>query len=159
MAQAIRDAVAREGVDLSRRKFQRLAADRSGRSVTAKPMSPDRFFDRPAELPVDCPVAIEAFGRVHHAPRRFHLLGPGARLIGGHIVMPYRMVGSCGMNDAERRPERESLSIGLASTCGRLTLIPCESSPKSHRLLWPPFLRPPGLTLPPAKKPQQQSWR
>ncbi len=44
MVEITRSAVARVGVDLSKRFFQVHAVDRSGRVVLAKALSPDGFF-------------------------------------------------------------------------------------------------------------------
>lgn len=70
MAEITRSAVARVGVDLSKRVFQVHAVDRSGRLVVAKPMSPERFFAWCAELPAGCLVATETCGGAHHVARR-----------------------------------------------------------------------------------------
>jgi transposase len=70
MAEVTRGAVARVGVDLSKRVFQVHAVDRSGRVVLAKALSAGRFFAWCAELPAGCLVAMEACGGAHHAARR-----------------------------------------------------------------------------------------
>ncbi len=59
MAEITCKAVARVGVDLSKRVFQVHAVDRSGRVLLAKAMSLERFFAWCAELPGGCLVAME----------------------------------------------------------------------------------------------------
>lgn len=100
MTEITRGAVARVGVDLSKRVFQVHAVDRAGRVVVARPMSPDRFFAWCSALPAGCVVAMEACGGAHHVARRLRLLGLDARLVAGHFVTPYRMAGRSGKNDA-----------------------------------------------------------
>jgi transposase len=103
MAEITRSAVARVGVDLSKRVFQVHAVDRGGRVLVAKPMSPERFFVWCAELPAGCLVAMEACGGAHHVARRLRLLGLDARLIAGHFVTPYRMAGKQRQERRQRR--------------------------------------------------------
>ncbi len=100
MTEITRTAIARVGVDLSKRLFQVHAVDRSGRLVLARPMSVERFFAWCADLPADCVVAMEACGGAHHVARRLRGMGLDARLVAGHFVTPYRMAGKSGKNDA-----------------------------------------------------------
>jgi transposase len=100
MAEITRSAVARVGVDLSKRVFQVHAVDRAGHVLLARAFAPERFFAWCAELPAGCLVAMEACGGAHHVARRLRLLGLDARLIAGHFVTPYRMAGRSGKNDA-----------------------------------------------------------
>jgi transposase len=88
MSEITRSAVARVGVDLSKRVIQVHAVDRVGRLVLAKAMSVNRFFGWCAGLPAGCLVAMEACGGAHHVARRLRLLGLDARLIGGQFVTP-----------------------------------------------------------------------
>jgi transposase len=129
MAEITWSAVARVGVDLSKRVFQVHAVDRSGRVLLAKPMSPDRFFAWCAELPAGCLVTMEACGGAHHAARRLRLLGLDARLIAGHFVTPYRMAGKSGKNDAN-----DAAAICEAAGRPHMRFVPVKSAEQQGQL-------------------------
>jgi len=129
MAEITWSAVARVGVDLSKRVFQVHAVDRAGRVLLAKPMSPDRFFAWCAELPAGCLVAMEACGGAHHAARRLRLLGLDARLIAGHFVTPYRMAGRSGKNDAN-----DAAAICEAAGRPHMRFVPIKSAQQQGQL-------------------------
>lgn len=142
MAEITRGAVARVGVDLSKRVLQVHAVDRSGRPVFARPMSPDRFFAWCAALPAGCLVAMEACGGAHHAARRLRLLGLDARLIAGHFVTPYRMAGKAGKNDANDaaaiceaagRPHMRFVPVKTAEQQGQLSVHRLREGYKAER--------------------------
>jgi transposase len=100
MTEITRTAIARVGVDLSKRLYQVHAVDRGGRVVLARPMQVERFFAWCAELPAGCLVAMQTCGGAHHVARRLARMGLDARLMAGHFVTPYRMAGKSGKNDA-----------------------------------------------------------
>ena len=142
MAEITWSAVARVGVDLSKRVFQVHAVDRSGRVLLAKPMSPDRFFTWCAQLPAGCLVAMEACGDAHHAARRLQLLGLDARLIAGHFVTLYRMAGRSGKNDANDaaaiceaagRPHMRFVPVKTAEQQGQLSIHRLREGYKAER--------------------------
>ena len=142
MAEITRSAVARVGVDLSKRVFQVHAVDRGGRVLVAKPMSPERFFVWCAELPAGCLVAMEACGGAHHVARRLRLLGLDARLIAGHFVTPYRMAGRSGKNDANDaaaiceaagRPHMRFVPVKTAAQQGQLAVHRLREGFKEER--------------------------
>jgi transposase len=142
MTEITRVAVARVGVDLSKRVYQVHAVDRPGRVLLAKAMSPQRFFDWCAGLPADCVVAMEACGGAHHAARRLRLLGLDARLIAGHFVTPYRMAGKTGKNDANDaaaiceaagRPHMRFVPVKTAEQQGQLAVHRLREGLKEER--------------------------
>ncbi len=135
-------AVARVGVDLSKRVYQVHAVDRSGRKQLAKAFAPDRFYAWCAELPAGCVVAMETCGGAHHVARRLRLLGLDARLIAGHFVTPYRMAGRSGKNDANDaaaiceaagRPHMRFVPIKTAEQQGQLALHRLREGYKEER--------------------------
>lgn len=142
MAEITRSAIARVGVDLSKRVFQVHAVDRWGRVVLARPMSPARFFAWCAELPAGCLVAMEACGGAHHAARRLQMLGLDARLIAGQFVSPYRMAGKSGKNDANDaaaiceaagRPHMRFVPVKTAEQQGQLSVHRLREGYKAER--------------------------
>lgn len=142
MVEVTRNAVARVGVDLSKRVFQVHAVDRSGRVVLAKALSPDRFFAWCAQLPGGCLVAMEACGGAHHVARRLGLLGLDARLLAGQFVTPYRMAGKGGKNDANDaaaiceaagRPHMRFVTVKTAVQQGQLSVHRLREGYKAER--------------------------
>ena len=129
MTEITRSAVARVGVDLSKRVFQVHAVDRAGQRLMAKPMSSERFFAWCAELPVGCLVAMEACGGAHHVARRLRLMGLDARLIAGHFVTPYRMAGKSGKNDAN-----DAAAICEASGRPHMRFVPVKTAEQQGQL-------------------------
>ena len=142
MAEVTRGEAARVGVDLSKRVYQVHAVDRAGRVVMAKPMAPERFFAWCAQLPAGCVVAMEACGGAHHVARRLRSLGLDARLIAGHFVMPYRMAGKSGKNDANDaaaiceaagRPHMRFVPVKTAEQQGQLSVHRLREGYKAER--------------------------
>jgi transposase len=129
MSEITRSAITRVGVDLSKRVFQVHAVDRSGRVVTAKPLSPDRFHAWCADLPAGCMVAMETCGGAHHVARRLRLLGLDARLVAGHFVTPYRMAGKRGKNDAN-----DAAAICEAAGRPHMRFVPIKSVEQQGQL-------------------------
>ena len=129
MAEITRSAVARVGVDLSKRVLHVHAVDCAGRLVAAKPMSPERFFLWCAELPAGCLVAMEACGGAHHVARRLRLLGLDARLIAGYFVTPYRMAGKSGKNDAN-----DAAAICEAAGRPHMRFVPVKTAAQQGQL-------------------------
>jgi len=142
MAEITCAAVARVGVDLSKRVFQVHAVDRGGRVVLARQLTPERFFEWCAQLPTGCLVAMEACGGAHHVARRLRLAGLDARLIAGHFVAPYRMTGKSGKNDANdaaaiceaaSRPHMRFVAVKTAQQQGQLSVHRLREGYKAER--------------------------
>ena len=129
MAEITRAAIARVGVDLSKRVYQVHAVDRNGRMVLARPMSIQRFFAWCAELPAGCMVAMETCGGAHHVARRLARMGLDARLVAGHFVTPYRMAGKSGKNDAN-----DAAAICEAAGRPHMRFVPAKSVEQQGQL-------------------------
>jgi transposase len=129
MTEITRTAIARVGVDLSKRLFQVHAVDRSGRVVLARPMSVERFFAWCADLPAGCLVAMEACGGAHHVGRRLRGMGLDARLVAGHFVTPYRMAGKSGKNDAN-----DAAAICEAAGRPHMRFVPVKTTEQQGQL-------------------------
>jgi len=129
MTEITRTAIARVGVDLSKRLFQVHAVDRSGRMVLARPKSVERFFAWCADLPAGCVVAMEACGGAHHVGRRLRGMGLDARLVAGHFVTPYRMAGKSGKNDAN-----DAAAICEAAGRPHMRFVPVKTTEQQGQL-------------------------
>ncbi len=130
MTEITRAAIARVGVDLSKRVYQVHAVDRAGGRVLAKPMTPERFYAWCAQLPPGCVVAMEACGGAYHAARRLRLMGLDARLIACHLVTPYRMAGKCGKNDAN-----DAAAICEAASRPHMRFVPIKTAEQQGQLV------------------------
>ena len=129
MTEITRTAIARVGVDLSKRVYQVHAVDRSGRVVLARALSVERFFAWCTELPAGCLVAMEACGGAHHVARRLRAMGLDARLVAGHFVTPYRMTGKSGKNDAN-----DAAAICEAAGRPHMRFVPTKSLDQQAQL-------------------------
>jgi transposase len=129
MSEITASAVARVGVDLSKRVYQVHAVDGLGRVALAKALSPERFFAWCAQLPAGCVVAMETCGGAHHVARRLRLLGLDARLIAGHFVSPYRMAGKGGKNDAN-----DAAAICEAASRPHMRFVPLKTAEQQGQL-------------------------
>lgn len=92
--------MARVGVDLAKSVIQVHAVDGTGKLVTNRQLSRDKFLSWCAQLPVGCMVAMEGCGGAHHWARKLTALGLNAKIIAAHLVTPYRLQGKGGKNDA-----------------------------------------------------------
>jgi transposase len=92
--------IARVGVDLAKSVIQVHAVDGTGKLVTNRQLSRDKFLLWCAQLPVGCMVAMEGCGGAHHWSRKITALGLNARIIAANLVAPYRLQGKGGKNDA-----------------------------------------------------------
>lgn len=142
MAEITRSAIARVGVDLSKRVYQVHAVDRHGHVVLIKAFSVERFFAWCSTLPAGCLVAMETCGGAHHVARQLQAMGLDARLIAGHFVTPYRMAGKSGKNDANDaaaiceaagRPHMRFVPVKTAEQQGQLAIHRLREGYKEER--------------------------
>lgn len=92
--------IIRVGVDLAKNLIQVHAVDASGIVVTNRALKRERFLLWCAELPAGCLIAMEACSGAHHWCRKLIERGFDARMIPAQSVVPYRIQGRSGKNDA-----------------------------------------------------------
>jgi transposase len=92
--------ITRVGVDLAKRVIQVCAVNAAGVRVVSRALPRDKFMPWCAQLPAGCMVAMEASSGAHHWARKLVALGLDARIIAAHLVVPYRLQGKSGKNDA-----------------------------------------------------------
>jgi transposase len=85
---------------LAKSVIQVHAVDGTGKLVTNRQLSRDKFLSWCAQLPVGCMVAMEGCGGAHHWARKLTALGLNTRIIAARLVAPYRLQGKGGKNDA-----------------------------------------------------------
>lgn len=114
--------ITRVGVDLAKRVIQVHAVDAAGKMVAAKALARDRFAAWCAQLPAGCLVAMEACSGAHHWARKLQAFGLDARLIAANFVVPYRMQGRSGKNDAN-----DAAAICEAASRPSMRFVPVKS--------------------------------
>lgn len=88
------------GIDLAKNVFAVHGIDEQGRASLVKPrVSRDQLPLLIAQLP-PCLIGMEACSGAHHWARQFRQYGHTVKLIAPKFVVPYRMSGKRGKNDA-----------------------------------------------------------
>jgi transposase len=92
--------ITRVGADLAKRVIQVYAVNAAGLRVTGRALARDKFLAWCAQLPAGSLVAMEASSSAHYWARKLLALGLDARIIAAPHVVPYRLQGKSGKNDA-----------------------------------------------------------
>ncbi|EGJ11840.1 transposase IS116/IS110/IS902 [Rubrivivax benzoatilyticus JA2 = ATCC BAA-35] len=88
------------GIDLAKNVFALHGVDERGRPALVRPaVRRDQLLEAVAKLP-PCTIGMEACSGAHHWARRFQEFGHTVRLMAPKFVVPYRMSGRRGKNDA-----------------------------------------------------------
>lgn len=88
------------GIDLAKNVFAVHGVDEQGRAALVKPrVSREQLALLIAQLP-PCLIGMEACSGAHHWARQFRQYGHRIKLIAPKFVVPYRMSGRRGKNDA-----------------------------------------------------------
>lgn len=99
MAQVL-GTIVRVGVDLAHSVLQVHAVDAAGAVVVARKLVRADFLQWCNQLPSGCLIAMEACATSHHLAAKIAALGLEPRLIAPFHVVPFRMSGKSGKNDA-----------------------------------------------------------
>jgi len=93
-------AIVTVGIDLAKNVFAVHGVDVAGKVVLQRPCVPRaKLLELVASLP-PCLVGMEACSGAHHWARLFAALGHSVRLMAPKFVVPYRLSGKKGKNDA-----------------------------------------------------------
>jgi len=88
------------GIDLAKTVFAVHGVDEKGKAVLVKPkVQREKLAELIATLPV-CTIAMEACSGAHYWARLFAKHGHTVKLIAPKFVVPYRLSGKKGKNDA-----------------------------------------------------------
>jgi transposase len=88
------------GIDLAKNVFAVHGVDENGKAALVKPKVPrERLVPLIAQLP-PCLIGMEACSGAHHWARLFRTHGHEVKLIAPKFVIPYRLSGKRGKNDA-----------------------------------------------------------
>ncbi|MBW8720246.1 MAG: IS110 family transposase [Variovorax paradoxus] len=114
--------ITRVGVDLAKRVIQVYAVNAAGLRVTGRALARDKFLAWCVQLPAGCLVAMEASSSAHHWGRKLLALGLDARIIAAQHVLPYRLQGRSGKNDAN-----DAAAICEAASRPQMRFVPIKS--------------------------------
>ena len=88
------------GIDLAKNVFAVHGGYATGKPVLVRPsVSRGKLLELIATLP-PCLIGMEACSGAHHWAREFEKFGHTARLMAPKFVVPYRLSGKRGKNDA-----------------------------------------------------------
>ena len=114
--------ITRVGVDLAKHVIQVFAVNAADMRVTGRALPRAKFLAWCARLPAGCLVAMEASSSAHHWARKLVALGLDARIIAAPHVVPYRLQGKSGKNDAN-----DAAAICEAASRPHMHFVPIKS--------------------------------
>jgi transposase len=129
-------AIVTVGIDLAKNVFAVHGVDEAGKPALVRPEVPRaKLLELIANLP-PCLIGMEACSGAHHWSREFSKFGHTVRMMAPKFVVPYRMSGKRGKNDAADAAaicEAVTIGKGYDFTCGRqfcawLGLVPGQYS-------------------------------
>jgi transposase len=123
-------AIVTLGIDLAKNVFALHGVDATGRAVLVRPsVARAKLLELVASLP-PCLVGMEACSGAHHWARLFALHGHTVRLMAPKFVVPYRLSGKRGKNDAA-----DAAAICEAVTRPAMRFVPVKSISQQGELL------------------------
>jgi len=110
------------GIDLAKNVFAVHAVDAEGKVVWVKPtVKRTQLLELIANL-APCVIGMEACSGAHHWARQFMAFGHTVKLIAPKFVVPYRMSGKRGKNDAQ-----DAAAICEAVTRPQMRFVPIKT--------------------------------
>jgi transposase len=123
-------AIVTVGIDLAKNVFALHGVDATGRAVLVRPsVARAKLLELVASLP-PCLIGMEACSGAHHWARLFASHGHTVRLIAPKFVVPYRLSGKRGKNDAA-----DAAAICEAVTRPAMRFVPVKSIEQQSQLL------------------------
>ena len=118
------------GIDLAKNVFAVHGVDATGKPVLVRPsVSRAKLLELISTLP-PCLIGMEACSGAHHWAREFEKFGHTARLMAPKFVVPYRLSGKRGKNDAA-----DAAAICEAVTRPNMRFVPVKSLEQQGQLL------------------------
>jgi transposase len=118
------------GIDLAKNVFAVHGVNEAGRPELVRPAVPRaRLLELIASLP-PCTIGMEACTGAHHWARLFQNHGHAVRLIAPKFVVPYRLSGKRGKNDAA-----DAAAICEAVQRPAMRFVPLKSVEQQGRLM------------------------
>lgn len=120
-------AIVSVGIDLAKNVFAVHSVDESGKPALVRPSVPRaKLLELIASLP-PCLIGMEACSGAHHLAREFQQFGHTVLLMAPKFVIPYRLSGKRGKNDAA--------AICEAVTRPNMRFVPVNSIEQQGQLL------------------------
>ena len=120
-------AILTVGIDLAKNVFAVHGVDESGKPALVRPeVTRSKLLELIANLP-PCLIGMEACSGAHHWAREFAKFGHTVRMMAPKFVVPYRMSGKRGKNDA-------TAAICEAVTRPNMRFVPVKSIEQQSRL-------------------------
>jgi transposase len=118
------------GIDLAKNVFAVHGVDAAGRAVLVRPsVARGKLLELIASLP-PCLIGMEACSGAHHWSRLFQAHGHTVRMMAPKFVVPYRLSGKAGKNDAA-----DAAAICEAVTRPNMRFVPPKSLEQQGQLL------------------------
>lgn len=93
-------AIVTTGIDLAKNVFAVHGVDATGKPVLLRPSVPRAKLLELIAAPSPCLIGMDACSGAHHWAREIHRFGHTVRLMAPQFVVPYRLSGKRGKNDA-----------------------------------------------------------
>ena len=123
-------AIVTLGIDLAKNVFAVHGVDATGRAVLVRPsVARGKLLELVASLP-PCLIGMEACSGAHHWARLFTAHGHTVRLMAPKFVVPYRLSGKRGKNDAA-----DAAAICEAVTRPTMRFVPVKSVQQQAELM------------------------
>ena len=117
------------GIDLAKNVFALHGVDVAGKACLVRPaVRRDQLLEMVAKL-APCTIGMEACSGAHHWARQFMAFGHTVRLMAPKFVVPYRMSGKRGKNDAA-----DAAAICEAVQRPNMRFVPVKSELAQARL-------------------------
>ena len=123
-------AIVTVGIDLAKNVFAVHGVDATGKPALVRPNVPrGKLLELIASLP-PCLIGMEACSGAHHWARLFVGFGHTVRLMAPKFVVPYRLSGKAGKNDAA-----DAAAICEAVTRPHMRFVPPKTLEQQGQLL------------------------
>ena len=123
-------AIVTIGIDLAKNVFAVHGVNETGKSALVRPSVPRaKLLELIAALP-PCLIGVEACSGAHHWAREFEKFGHTVRLMAPKFVIPYRLSGRRGKNDAA-----DAAAICEAVTRPNMRFVPIKSIEQQGQLM------------------------
>ena len=123
-------AIVTVGIDLAKNVFAVHGVDAHGKPALVRPsVARGKFLELIASLP-PCLIGMEACSGAHHWARLFAAHGHTVRLMAPKFVVPYRLSGKRGKNDAA-----DAAAICEAVTRPNMRFVPVKDLEQQSQLL------------------------
>ena len=123
-------AILTVGIDLAKNVFAVHGVNEAGKAELVRPAVPRSMLHELIASLRPCVIGMEACSGAHHWARLFQAAGHTVRLVAPKFVVPYRMSGKRGKNDAA-----DAAAICETVQRPHMRLVPIKSVEQQSRLM------------------------